>query len=326
LIPASVLPLRATVRNPGAEFDRDWVLAPRVNHSAVARRAAAVTARRSVTGVWRSGWLLRAVTCLDLTTLAGDDTPGRVAQLAAQARQPVPAAVLDALGMGDTDLSVAAVCIYPALIGAATRALAGTGVAICSVAGGFPAGQIPLSLKRAEVEAARAAGAEEIDVVISRGHVLCGDWAALYDEVQACKVAAGDATLKVILATGELATLRQVAQASRTCLLAGADFIKTSTGKEVVNATLPVGLVMLRAIRDYAEHAGIATGFKAAGGLKRAQDVLDWQVLVKEELGDGWLGPGRFRLGASTVLGDIVRQLAIDATQGVAAGHAARPA
>lgn len=307
-------------RNPGAPFDRDWVTAPRANTSALRRRAATLGTRRTVKGPWQVAWLLRAVTCLDLTTLAGDDTPGRVARLCAKARQPLRHAVLAAHGMDDLELRVGAVCVYPAMVPPAVRALEGSGIPVCSVATGFPAGQVPLSVKLAEIAWVVEAGAAEVDIVISRGLVLTGDWEALYDEVRAFKAACGPARMKAILGTGDLATLRQVAQASRVCLLAGADFIKTSTGKEPVNATLPVGLVMARAIRDYQARTGQGAGFKPAGGIQSAKDVLAWQILMREELGAPWLRPDRFRIGASSALADIERQLAYHATGRYAAG------
>jgi deoxyribose-phosphate aldolase len=217
--------------------------------------------------------------------------------------------VLDALGVGDLGVTVGAVCVYHNLVPTAREGLEGSGVPVCAVSTGFPAGQIPFEMKLDQIAASLAAGAVEIDIVISRAHVLTGDWAALYDEVRAFKAACGPATMKAILATGELATMRQVAQASRVCLLAGADFIKTSTGKEATNATLPVGLVMARAIRDYAERTGTVAGLKPAGGVKRANEALLWQILMKEELGDDWLHADRFRIGASSLLGDIERQL-----------------
>lgn len=308
--PADVRPLeRAPARNPGAPLDLDVVREARANRSAVERRAATLPARRSVKREWQAAWLLRAVACMDLTTLSGDDTPGRVRRLCAKARRPVRADLLDALGAADLDLRVAAVCVYPALVETAVEDLRGTGIPVASVATGFPAGLTPFEQRRDEILAARHAGATEIDVVISRRYVLTGDWEALYDEVKAFRAACGPAHLKAILATGELGRLTDVARASLVCMMAGADFIKTSTGKEPVNATLPVGLVMTRAIRRYEELTGHRVGFKPAGGISRAKQALAWLALMKDELGAPWLAPPLFRIGASSLLADIERQL-----------------
>ena len=281
----------------------------RVNRSATERRAATLGTRRSVKKEWQAAWLLRAVRLMDLTTLEGSDTAGRVRRLAAKARQPVRADLLEALGATELGLRVAAVCVYHELVGAARAALAGSGIPVAAVAAGFPHGLSPLPMRIGEIEASVAEGAEEIDIVITRGHVLRGDWQALYEEVRAFREACGPAHLKTILATGELATLRNVAQASLVCMMAGADFIKTSTGKEALNATLPVGLTMVRSIRAYAERTGYAVGFKPAGGVRKAKEALVWLSLIKEELGREWLEPSRFRFGASSLLGDIERQL-----------------
>jgi deoxyribose-phosphate aldolase len=304
----------AKVRNPGQSLDLDWALAARVNRSAVERRAATLGPRRAVKQAAQAAWLLRAVQLIDLTTLAGDDTAGRVRRLCGKARQPVRPDVLEALGMADLPLRVGAVCVYHDQIATAVSALAGSGVPVCAVSTGFPAGQIPFRLRLEQVRASVDAGANEIDIVIHRPHALTGNWMALYDEVAAFKEACGEASMKAILATGELATLRQVAAASRVCLQAGADFIKTSTGKEKVNATLPVGLVMVRALRDYQERSGVACGFKPAGGISTAKDALAWMRLLREELGTQWLQPGRLRFGASSLLADIERQLEHHAT------------
>ncbi len=305
----STAALSVKARNPGQALDLDWALAPRVNRSAVERRTASLGPRRSIKGHAQSGWLLRAIGLIDLTTLAGDDTAGRVHRLCGKARQPLRPDLLRALGAEDLDLKVAAVCVYPSQVETARLGLEGSGIPVCSVATGFPAGQLPLALRLAEIRMAVAAGADEIDIVIHRPLALTGRWRELYEEVAACKEACGPASMKVILATGELASLRQVAVCSRVSLQAGADFIKTSTGKERVNATLPVGLVMLRAIRDYEAESGIACGFKPAGGISSAKDALAWLRLTREELGPRRLRPGYLRLGASSVLADIERQL-----------------
>ena len=295
--------------NPGLPFDLEAVLALHVNRSAVERRAATLPARRTVKKEWQAAWLLRAITCLDLTTLQSDDTPGTVERLAAKARRPVREDLLRTLGIADLDLRVGALCVYHAFVPVAVRALEGSGIPVAAVSTGFPAGLNPYPERLREIQASLAAGAREIDVVITRAHVLTGAWEALYDEVRAFRAACGDALLKVILATGELGTLTNVARASRVAMMAGADFIKTSTGKEAVNATLPVGVVMTRAIRAYQEETGWAVGFKPAGGIRTARAALDWLILMKEELGDRWLRSSLFRIGASTLLSDIERQL-----------------
>jgi deoxyribose-phosphate aldolase len=273
-----------------------------VNLSAVERRASTLTARRSVKKEYQAAWLVKAVTCIDLTTLAGDDTPGRVRRLAAKARRPIRADIVAALGLADAPPTVGAVCVYPTMVAPAVKALEGSGIPVASVATGFPAGLTPLPQRLAEIRYAVDAGAAEIDIVITRAFALLGNWQALYDEICAMRDACGQAHLKTILATGDLKSM--------VALMAGADFIKTSTGKEDVNATLPVSLTMLRALRDYAERTGgVRAGFKPAGGLKTAKDALTWLTLMKEELGRPWLEPDLFRIGASSMLADIERQL-----------------
>src|ERR1043166_1654247 len=301
-------------RNPGMPLDLGWVRDVRINRSAVERRAATIPTRRSVKSAWQAGWLLRAVTLIDLTTLQGDDTPGRVLRLCAKARRPVRKDLLDDLGVGDLNLRVAAVCVYHAFVETAVRALEGSDIPVAAVSTGFPAGLSPLSQRIAEIEASVAAGAREIDIVITRAHVLTGSWAALYDEVKAFRAAAGPAHVKAILATGDLGTLREVARASLVAMMAGADFIKTSTGKESVNATLPVGLVMARQIREFRDRTAPLVCLKPAGGIRSAKQALDWLAMIKEELGDRWLRPVLFRFGASTLLTDIERQLEHHAT------------
>ncbi len=286
----------------------DWVEEAVVNRSAVERRAATLTTRRTVKKQWQAAWLLKAITCIDLTTLSGDDTPGRVERLCAKAIQPVRREMLEALLPG-VPLHVGAVCVYHEMVPVAVQALNGTGIPVAAVSTGFPAGLNPFPQRIAEIHASVDAGAEEIDIVISRRHVLTGDWKALYEEVRAYREACGEAHIKTILAAGELGTLTNVAKASLVCVMAGADFIKTSTGKESVNATLPFGLVMTRCIRDYHERTGYRVGFKPAGGIRTAKDALNWLILMKEELGNDWLSPTLFRLGASTLLSDIERQL-----------------
>ena len=309
--PSTPAPIDVPVapRNPGMPLDLSWVEEVRVNRSAVERRTDTLRTRRTVKKEWQAAWLLRAITLIDLTTLSGDDTPGRVRRLCAKARRPVRSDLLEAMGAAQLPIRAGAVCVYHAFVPTAVEALEGSGIPVAAVSTGFPAGLSPFELRIGEIRASVEAGAEEIDVVITRSHVLTENWRALYDEVRAMREACGDAHIKTILATGELGTLRNVARASLVCLMAGADFIKTSTGKEAVNATLPVGLVMARAIRDYFDRTGQLAGLKAAGGIRTARNALDWLVLMKDELGDQWLRPNLFRLGASTLLGDIERQL-----------------
>jgi len=302
-------PVALRPHNPGIPLEREWVDQARVNRSAVERRAATLGTRRTVKKEWQAAWLLKAVTLMDLTTLAGDDTEGRVRRLADKARRPVRQDVLEALGAADLPIRVAGLCVYHRYIATAVEALRGSGVPVVAVSTGFPAGLSPMEQRVAEIEASLAAGASEIDIVITRAHVLQQNWTALYDEVRAFRAATGEAHLKTILATGELGSLRNVYKASLVCMMAGADFIKTSTGKEPVNATLPVGLVMTRAIREYRERTGFVVGFKPAGGIRTAKDAMQWEILMKEELGNAWLEPALFRLGASSLLADIERQL-----------------
>ncbi|NOH03765.1 MAG: deoxyribose-phosphate aldolase [Chloroflexi bacterium] len=308
-------------RNPGVPLDLDWVMGAHVNKSAVERRVATLPARRTVKKDWQAAWLLRAVTCIDLTTLAGDDTPGRVRRLCAKAKQPIRPDMLSRMGLDGEKITVGAVCVYPNRVKDAVEALRGSDIPVASVATGFPAGQTPLPQRIQEIEQAVEAGAREIDVVIARNYVLTGDWRALYDELRQFREACGDAHMKTILATGDLGTLKQVYQASLVAMMAGSDFIKTSTGKESVNATLEVSLVMTRAIREYLDRFGYKIGFKPAGGIGSAKQAMAWQSLMKEELGDEWLMPHLFRFGASTLLTDIERQLYHYLTGHYAAKH-----
>ena len=304
---AAHLPVATHARNPGMPLDLDWVAAVQANTSAIERRAATLPGRRSVKKDWQAAWLCKAITLIDLTTLSCDDTEGRVRRLCAKARQPVSPAILDALGMAG--ITVGAVCVYHEMVPAAVEALAGSGIPVAAVSTGFPAGLSPYHLRIAEIGESVRAGAAEIDIVISRRHVLTGNWQALYDEVAEMRAACGPAHMKAILATGELGTLRNVARASLVCMMAGADFIKTSTGKEAVNATLPVSLVMVRAIRDYLDRTGHRVGYKPAGGISKAKDALVYLSLMRDELGLPWVQPDLFRFGASSLLGDIERQL-----------------
>ena len=300
--------------NRGVHLNLDWLEDIRVNTSAVERRAQTLVARRTVKKEWQVAWLLRAISCMDLTTLSGDDTPQRVLRLCAKAKQPVQQSIMKHLRLENFQLKVAAVCVYHAFVQTAVHALEGTGINVAAVSTGFPAGLSPLAERVGEIRRSVDAGAQEIDVVITRAHIFSGNWHALYDEVATFKEACGKSHMKVILGTGDLVTLRNVARASMVAMMAGADFIKTSTGKEAVNATLPVGLVMVRAIREYAARTGMIVGFKPAGGIRTAKQSLDWLVLIKEELGDRWLDASLFRFGASGMLADIERQLDYYAT------------
>ena len=300
---------RALQPNRGIPLNLDWIDAVRVNTSAVERRAQTLVTRRTVKKEWQAAWLLRAITCMDLTTLSGDDTDERVRRLCAKARQPLQQELVQELGVESLNIKVAAVCVYHTFVETARRAVEGSGIHVAAVSTGFPAGLSPLQERINEIRRSVESGADEIDVVITRAHVFGGKWQALYDEIAAFKNACGPAHLKVILGTGDLLTLRNVARASFVAMMAGADFIKTSTGKEAVNATLPVSLVMTRAIREYALETEMAVGFKPAGGIRTAKQSLDWLALMKEELGTSWMKAELFRFGASGMLADIERQL-----------------
>ena len=323
--PTAALPLvlhgRELLPNRQVPLDLGVVEEVRVNTSAVERRAAQVGARRSVKKDWQAAWLLRAIACMDLTTLSGDDSAERVKRLCAKARRPLSDRLVQALGIEDLHLQVGAVCVYHAFVETAVKALEGSGIPVAAVSTGFPAGLSPLETRVEEIRRSVAAGASEIDIVITRAHVFNAEWNALYDEVAAFKEASGPAHMKAILGTGDLLTLRNVARASHVAMMAGSDFIKTSTGKEAVNATLPVSLVMVRAIREHAERTGMAVGFKPAGGIKTAKQALDWLSVMKDELGRPWLEPSLFRFGASSMLNDIERQLEHHVTGRYSAGH-----
>ena len=306
-VTTSHLPQVQEPRNVAMPLDLDWVASVQANTSAIERRAASLPGRRSVKKDFQAAWLCKAISLMDLTTLSGDDSEGRVRRLCAKARQPVSQDILEKLGM--EGLTTGAVCVYHDIVETAVDALRGTSIPVAAVSTGFPAGLSPFHLRIQEIRESVAAGAQEIDIVISRRHALTGDWQALYDEMCEMREACGDAHVKAILATGELGTLRNVARASLVCMMAGADFIKTSTGKEPVNATLPVTLTMIRAIRDYQERTGIKVGYKPAGGISKAKDAIIYLSMIKDELGDRWLQPDLFRFGASSLLGDIERQL-----------------
>lgn len=308
-------------RNPGFPLDRAWIDRIIVNRSALERRADSIGARRSVKKQWQAAWLLKAITLIDLTTLNSDDTAGRVERLCAKALQPVRPDILAALGAESLPIRPGAVCIYHNFVKTAVAALRGSGIPVAAVSTGFPHGLSPLKTRIAEIEASVKAGAAEIDIVIERGQVLTGDWQGLYDQVKAFRTACGNAHMKTILGTGELATQENVAKASLVCMLAGTDFIKTSTGKEKVNATLTTSLTMLRMIRWFHEETGIEIGYKPAGGISKAKDALTYMALVKEEMGTHWLQPHLFRFGASSLLTDIERQLEHNATGRYAADY-----
>ncbi len=308
-------------RNPGIPLDLDWVDSIRVNRSAIERRASTIPSRRSVKKNHQVAWLLRAVTCIDLTTLGGDDSASNVQRLCAKARQPVEVSTLQALGVSDLELKVGAVCVYHAMIPFALRALEGSSIPVAAVSAGFPHGLNPIPQRLDEIRSSVSAGAKEIDIVITRNNVLNQEWRKLYDEVAAFREACGEAHLKTILATGELGTLTNVGKASAVAMMAGADFIKTSTGKESVNATLPFGIVMARQIREFESRTGFKVGFKPAGGIRTAKQSLDWFAMMKEELGGEWLRNDLFRIGASGLLSDIERQLSHAATGHYSALH-----
>ncbi len=308
-LPARIDSFKGHQRNDGTPLHIDWIDDLQVNLSALERRTSSLSGRRTVKKEYQAAWLLKAISCMDLTTLSGDDTAGRVKRLCAKAKKPLSDDMVQALGIESLNLTTGAVCVYHEMVETAVRALEGTKIPVAAVAAGFPHGLSPLPQRLAEIRASVEAGATEIDIVITRGHVLTGNWQALYDEVREMREACGDAHLKTILATGELATMRNVAKASMVSMMAGSDFIKTSTGKESVNANLNVSLVMLRMIRAYEEMTGYKVGYKPAGGIATAKDVMNYQFLMKEELGKPWLQPDLFRIGASSLLADIERQL-----------------
>ncbi|MBL6854742.1 MAG: deoxyribose-phosphate aldolase [Rhodobacteraceae bacterium] len=296
-------------KNLGLDLDLDWVLSTQANTSAIERRANNIGIRRSIKKQYQAAWLLKAITLIDLTTLSGDDTERRVERLCAKGKKPINENLALALGVNDLAITVGAICVYHEMVKTAVMALKDSNIPVAAVSTGFPAGLSPLNLRIKEIRESVRAGAAEIDIVISRRHVLNGNWKALFKEVKSFKEACGESHMKAILATGELGTLRNVARASIVCMMAGADFIKTSTGKENINSTLPVTLTMLRQIRDYYEKTGYHVGYKPAGGISKAKDALIYLSLIKDELGDRWLYPDLFRFGASSLLGDIERQL-----------------
>ena len=297
------------IRNPGTDFRLDKISNIAINRSAVERRCTNYGTRRSIKKDKQAAWLLKAITLMDLTTLSGDDTEARVRRLCSKAKQPISNKLEKILGAESLDLSVAAVCVYHDMLASAKKALNNSKINLAAVSTGFPAGLSPLPLRLKEIEYSVDSGANEIDIVISRRHVLEGNWEELYKEVKMFREKCGDAHMKTILATGELGNLSNIAKASQVCMMAGADFIKTSTGKEPTNATLPVSLVMVRMIRNFYNETGIRIGFKAAGGISDTKTALLYMTMIQEELGRRWLEPDLFRFGASSLLGDIERQL-----------------
>ena len=308
-------------RNKGLALNLDWIDSVQMNRSAIERRCSTMTKRRSIKKDWQAAWLLKSLSCIDLTTLSSDDTPERVRRLCAKARQPLRPELVTSLGLKGLKPQVAAVCVYHSFVKTAVKALQKSEIPVAAVSTGFPHGLNPLPRRIEEIRDSIDAGAKEIDIVITRAHVFSKNWQALYDEISAFREASGTAHLKTILGTGELGTFRNVAKASLVCMMAGADFIKTSTGKEGVNATLPVSLVMLRMIREYLENTGYSVGFKPAGGIRTARQSLEWLIMMKEELGREWMEPNLFRFGASGLLTDIERQLEHHTTGRYSAAH-----
>lgn len=298
-------------RNPGCELDLGWLNSVNVNLSAINEYAKKLQAKE-IKGVYRAAWILKSITLIDLTTLAGDDTNSNVSRMCFKAARPVAEDLLEKLGYKYDKLCpirTAAVCVYPARVEDAVLCLKQLGyydeINVASVATGFPCGQTPLQTRLEEIRYAVEKGAKEIDIVINRSLVVRGQWEELYREIQQMKEACGSAHMKSILATGELGTLNNVYKAALVVMMAGSDFVKTSTGKESVNATLQFSIVMARAIKDYYNKMGYKVGLKPAGGIRTSKDAINWLVLVKEILGDDWLTPELFRFGASGLLSDL---------------------
>ena len=309
------------VHNPGIAFDAELIKDISINKSAIEARIDSLKSRRSIKKQWQTAWLLKAISCIDLTTLSPQDTPSKVKRLCDKAKAPIRKDIQKLLGIEDLQITTGAVCVYHDLISVAVEALKGTDIPVAAVSTGFPAGQSSGPTRLDEIKDSVAAGAKEIDIVISRGLVLTGQWQALYEQIKEFKQACGDAHMKTILGTGDLSTLSNVAKASMVAMMAGSDFIKTSTGLEATNATLPVSLVMCRMIRNYLAHTGYRVGFKPAGGISTAKDAINYLILIKEELGNDWLNPNMFRFGASSLLGDIERQLEHQATGSYSANY-----
>ena len=290
------------------KLDLEWVNNVQVNLSAVERRTATLIKRRSVKKEYQAAWLLKAITLIDLTTLSGDDTYGKVDRLCEKAIHPLSFELQKLLEIPERSISVAALCVYHHLVKEAKKKLKDR-IPIAAVSTGFPAGLSSFKTRKQEIIDSINNGADEVDIVINRGFVLQNDWKRLYDEVKTFKLAAKKKHIKAILGVGDLETMRNVAKASLVCMMAGADFIKTSTGKETINANLNNSLVMLRMIREFHEITRKKIGFKPAGGISSAKLVIEFLILVLEELGSEWINPKLLRIGASSLLIDIERQL-----------------
>ncbi len=296
-------------KNYGIDFTYDLIENIKSNKSSIEKRTASMLGRRSIKKQWQAAWLLKAITLLDLTTLSGDDSPSKVERLCFKAKNPLRQDLISQFGFERNEINVAAVCVYHSLIESACKKLLDTNIPVAAVSAGFPAGLSPLETRLSEISLSIRNGAKEIDIVIDRSNIFKGDWKAIYAEVKSFKALCKNIKLKAIIATGDISTFKNIYRASTVCMMAGADFIKTSTGKEATNATLPVSLVMVRAIRDYFDNTGYKVGFKAAGGISSSKDSLSYMILIKEELGNDWLNPSLFRIGASSLLSDIERQL-----------------
>ena len=289
-------------------LDTDLVSNIRINLSAIERRTSTLTKRRSVKKEYQAAWLLKAISLIDLTTLSGDDTAGKVERLCEKAKRPISIELHKLLNLKQGDIQVGAVCVYHHLIKEAKKNLPNN-IPVAAVSTGFPAGLSSFKTRKLEITESIKNGADEIDIVINRGFVLQNNWKKLYAEVRDFKKAANKKHIKAILGVGDLETLRNVAKASMVCMMAGADFIKTSTGKESINANLNNSLVMLRMIRHFYQMTGKKIGFKPAGGISTAKTVIEFLILVMEELGHDWINPKYLRIGASSLLIDIERQL-----------------
>ena len=294
-------------KNKFFDLDLSWINNVQVNLSAVERRTSSLVKRRSVKKDYQAAWLLKIITLIDLTTLSGDDTIGKVDRLCHKALNPIAGDILNSLQISES-LKVGAVCVYHQLVKQAKKNL-NDQIPIAAVSTGFPAGLSPFGTRKKEIIDSINAGASEIDIVINRGYVLQNDWLKLYNEVKSFKEAASGVKIKAILGVGDLETMRNVAKASLVCMMAGADFIKTSTGKENINANLNNSLVMLRMIREFHEYSGKKIGFKPAGGISTSKTAIEFLILVMEELGNEWIDPSLLRIGASSLLIDIERQL-----------------
>ena len=295
------------LNNKFYDLDLSWVNNVRVNLSAVERRSLSLVKRRSVKKDYQAAWLLKAITLIDLTTLSGDDTLGKVDRLCHKALNPIASSIIESLKISG-ELRVGAVCVYHHLVKQAKKNINGR-IPIAAVSTGFPAGLSSFATRKKEIIDSIKAGASEIDIVINRGFVLQNNWVKLYNEVKSFKEAANGVKIKAILGVGDLETMRNIAKASLVCMMAGADFIKTSTGKENINANLNNSLVMLRMIREFYEYSGKKIGFKPAGGISTSKSVIEFLILVMEELGEEWVNPSLLRIGASSLLIDIERQL-----------------